>query len=111
MNFIVKLSKSKNPINNINYNNILVIIKRFTKYNKFILINEFHLIKDLANIVVRKIINNYRLSNKFVTDKSTIFISRFFTILIIKFGVNNKLSIAFYLQTDRQIKRFNQTIK
>ncbi len=52
MDFIVKLFKSKDPVSNTNYNNIFVIIERFIKYSKFILINESHLIKDLADIVV-----------------------------------------------------------
>ncbi len=40
MNFIVKLSKSKDSVNNISYNNIFVIVERFIKYNKFILVND-----------------------------------------------------------------------
>ncbi len=93
------------------YNNIFIIVKRFIKYNKFILVNEFHLIKDLIDTIIRKIINNYRLLNKFVTNKSITFALRFFIAFIIRFGINNKLSITFYLQTNKQIKRFNQTIE
>ncbi len=73
INFIIKLLKSKDPINNINYNNILIIIKHFIKYNKFILINESHLTKDFINTVIKEVINNYRLPNKFITDKNTTF--------------------------------------
>ncbi len=97
IDFIVKLFKSKDFINNINYNSILVIIKYLIKYNKFILINESYLIEDFANIIIRKIINNYKLLNEFITNKSIIFILRFFTTFIIKFKMNNKFSIAFYL--------------
>ena len=96
IDFIVKLSKSKDPINNTSYNNILIIIKRFTKYNKFISINKSHLIEDLADIVVRKVINNYKLPNEFIIDKNITFVSQFFTIFIIKLKVNNKLFIIFY---------------
>ncbi len=70
---------------------------RFTKYSKFIFANESHSTKDLTDIVVRKVINNHRLLNEFVTDKSTIFVSRFFITLIAKFGVNSKLFTIFYL--------------
>jgi len=52
MDFIVKLSKSKDFVNNINYNNILVIIDCFIKYSKFISVNESYLIKDFMDIVV-----------------------------------------------------------
>ncbi len=97
IDFIVKLFKSKDPVNNINYNNIFVIIKRFIKYSKFIPINESYLIKDFVNIVIRKVINNYRLSNKFIIDKDTTFAFRFFIIFIVKLGVNSKLFITFHL--------------
>ncbi len=36
INFIIKLFKFKDLVNNINYNNIFVIIKHLSKYNKFI---------------------------------------------------------------------------
>ena len=97
INFIVKLSKFKDPVNNTNYNSILVIVERFIKYGKFILVNESHLTKDLTDIVIRKVINNYKLLNKFVTNKNITFILRFFITFIIRFGINNKLFIMFYL--------------
>ena len=100
IDFIVKLPKSRDLINNINYNSIFVIIKRFTKYSKFILVNESHSIEDLADTVIREVINNYRLPDEFIIDKSTTFALRFFIIFIIKLGVNNKLSITFHLQID-----------
>ncbi len=74
IDFIVKLSKFKNLINNTNYNNIFVIIEYFIKYNKFILVNESHLIKDLADIIIRKVISNHRLPDKFITDRNITFI-------------------------------------
>ena len=74
IDFIVKLFKSKDFVNNISYNNIFVIIEYLIKYNKFIPINEFHLIKDLADIIVRKIINNYKLLNEFIINKNIIFV-------------------------------------
>ncbi len=37
IDFIIKLFKSKDSINNTNYNNIFVIVERFIKYNKFII--------------------------------------------------------------------------
>ncbi len=96
MDFIVKLSKSKDPISNISYNSILVIMDRFTKYNKFTSANESHSIKDFADIVVREIISNHGLPDEFVTDKDTTFALQFFTILITKLGINSKLLTAFH---------------
>ncbi len=87
----------KDLINNINYNNVLVIIKRLIKYSKFIPAHESHSIEDLIDIIIRKVINNYKLVDKFVTDKDTIFALQFFITFIVKFEVNNKLSITFHL--------------
>ncbi len=52
IDFIVKLFKSKDLVNNTNYNSIFVIIEHFIKYNKFILINKSHLIEDLIDIII-----------------------------------------------------------
>jgi len=52
MDFIVKLFKFKDSINNISYNSILVIVERFTKYNKFIFVNESYLVEDLVDIII-----------------------------------------------------------
>ena len=73
IDFIVKLSKSKDFVNNINYNNIFVIIEYLIKYSKFILINEFYLIKDLVDTIIWEVINNYRLPNEFIIDKDITF--------------------------------------
>ncbi len=111
IDFIVKLPKSRDLVNNTSYNSIFVIMDRFTKYSKFISANESYSVEDLADIVVRKVINNYRLLDEFIIDKSTIFASRFFIVFTAKLGINSKLSIAFYLQTDGQIERLNQTME
>ncbi|SRR6266566_2018761 len=97
MDFIVKLFKFRDSINNTSYNSILVIIDRFIKYGKFISINESHSIEDLVDIVVREIISNYGLLDEFIIDKNTTFVSRFFIIFIAKFGINSKFFIIFYL--------------
>ncbi len=82
MDFIVKLSKSKDFISNTSYNSILVIIERLIKYSKFILINESYLTKDFIDIIVQEVVNNYRLPNEFIINKSTTFTLQFFIIFI-----------------------------
>ncbi|SRR6266699_4720072 len=102
IDFIVKLSKSKDFVNNISYNSILVIVDRFIKYNKFTSVNESQSIEDLIDIVIWEVISNYRLPNEFVIDKDITFAFRFFIVFIAKFGVNSKLSIVFHPQTNKQ---------
>ncbi len=83
INLIIKLLKSKDLINKTNYNNIFIIIDRLTKYKRFTPINKSYITKDLTNIIIREIVNNYELPNEFINDKKTIFTFKFFTILII----------------------------
>ncbi len=97
IDFIVKLFKSKDSINNISYNNIFIIIKRLIKYGKFILINESHSVKDLADIVIREVINNYRLLDEFIIDRNITFALRFFIVFTTKLKVNSKLFTIFNL--------------
>ncbi len=72
-------------------------MKRLTKYDKFILVNESHLAKDLVDTIIREVISNYGLLDKFIINKNTTFVLRFFTIFTIRLEVNNKLFITFYL--------------
>ncbi len=74
MDFIVKLFKFKDFINNTSYNNILVIIKHYIKYSKFIPINESYSVEDFADIIIQKVINNYRLLDEFIIDRDIIFV-------------------------------------
>ncbi len=97
MDFIVKLFKSKDLVNNTSYDSILVIIEYFTKYSKFVSINESYSIEDLADIVIWEVINNYRLLDEFMIDKDIIFVLRFFIVFIVKLRVNSKCFIVFYL--------------
>ncbi len=96
IDFIVKLSKSKDFVSNISYNSIFVIVERFIKYNKFIFVNEFYLIEDFTDIVIQKIINNYRLLDEFIINRGMTFALQFFIVFIAKFGVNSKFFIIFY---------------
>ncbi len=97
IDFIIKLFKSKDLISNTSYNRILIIIKRLIKYNKFIPINESYLTKDFADIVIREIISNHKLPDKFITNKNITFVLQFFITLTIKLEMNNKLSTTFHL--------------
>ena len=61
MDFIVKLPISKEPITGIEYDSILVIIKRLTWYRMFIPYIEASIAKDLAYAVSKYVIAIYRM--------------------------------------------------
>ena len=52
MNFIIKLSKSRNSTINITYNAIFMIVNRFIKYAHFISIKKENKTKQLKFIVL-----------------------------------------------------------
>jgi hypothetical protein len=97
MDFVVKLLRVKDFVSNTSYNSIFIIVERFTKYRRFVPINEFHIAEDFTNIIIREIVSNHGLPDEFIIDRGTTFTSRFFTAFTVRLGVNSKLSTVFYL--------------
>ena len=59
------------------YDSIFVIINKLIKYRYFVLYKELSLIKELAYIFLKIIINNYRLPKSIIFNKGITFISKF----------------------------------
>ncbi len=66
--FIVKLLKLKNPVMEQEYNSILVIVDKLTKWGYFILYIKEMLIKDLLEIYVKEVFIRYRAPVKIILD-------------------------------------------
>ena len=111
MNFITDLLKSENSITRISYDEILVMIDRFLKMTKFISVRNKQTVKQLTYVLVKKLIVTEEVSESIVFNKDKLFVSKFWTILIIKLKIKKKIFTAFYSQTDEQTKRLNQTLK
>ena len=74
MNFITKLSKSRNSMNEKTYDAILVMIDRLTKYCHIILFKEIYNVEQLKYIVLNRLIRYQRISREFINDKDKLFI-------------------------------------
>jgi hypothetical protein len=61
MDFIVKLPKSKDPVTRIEYDSILTVVERITKYRYFISFRESTDTPKTAHIVIRMIVANHGL--------------------------------------------------
>jgi hypothetical protein len=109
--FITKLPESKEPISNAQYDSILIIINRLTKYGYFLPYRESNIIKELAYTFLRRIVANHRLLRKIILDRNKLFILKFWQALTAKIGIKIKLSTVFYPQTDKQIERMNQNME
>ena len=74
MNFIIKLSKSRNSTNEEAYNAILVMIDRLIKYCHIISFKETYNVEQLKYIVLNRLIRYQKISKKFINDKNKLFI-------------------------------------
>ena len=110
MDFVTGLPISTNWKGD-NYDSILFIVDRLTKIVHYepvkITINALGLAEVIINIVVRQ----HGLPNSIVTDKGSLFHSKFWSSLCYFFGIKRRLSTTFHPQTDGQTKRQNSTIK
>ena len=73
MNFIIKLSKSKNSTNEEAYNAILVMINRLIKYCHIIFFKKIYNVEQLKYIVLNRLIRYQRISKEFINDKNKLF--------------------------------------
>ena len=111
LDFIVKLPPSKEPLTGVCYDNILVIVDRFTKYAYFLLYKEASNADNLAYTFLQTIISNHGILQEIISDRETVFTSNFWQSLIKQLGTKSKLSTAFHPQTDRQTERLNQILE
>jgi hypothetical protein len=71
---VVKLLLSRDPIIGIEYNSILVVMDKLTKYIYIILYLEANTAEDLAYAFLRVVIANYNALEKIISDRNKFFI-------------------------------------
>jgi len=81
MNFIMKLSPSKDSAWGVQFDSILTIVNRLTKYTMFIPFKETVTAPVLAYIILQELISNHRLPKEFITDRDKLFTSKFWETL------------------------------
>ena len=111
MNFIINFSEFMNSITQVSYNEILVIMNKFSKITKFVSVKNKQTIEQLTYVLIKELIITEEVSKFIVFNKDKFFVSKFLTILMIKLNIKKKMFTAFYSQTDEQIKRLNQTLE
>jgi len=111
MNFITKLSISKDPAWGVKFDSILTIVDRLTKYTMFISFKETATAPVLTYTILQELINNHGLPKEFITNRDKLFTSKFWETLTAELRINHKMSTAYHPQTDGQSKQMNQTVK
>ena len=109
--FITKLPISEDPATRNGYDSIFVIVDRFTKFSYFIPYNEDTDAEQMAYIFLRHIVAIHGLAFEIISDRGTTFASKFWQSLMMRLGLNPKLTTAFRPQVDGQTERTNQTLE
>ncbi|KAL0934971.1 reverse transcriptase domain protein [Colletotrichum truncatum] len=111
LDFVTKLPKSREPMTNVHYDSVLVIVDRLTKYSYFIPYMESSTAEDLAYKFLQVIVSQHGMPKEIVSDRDKLFTSKFWRSLISQLGSDHKMSTAFHPQTDSQTERINQIME
>ena len=65
----------------------------------------------LAEVIIDVVVRHHGLPDSIVTDRGSLFTSKFWSSLCYFLGIKRRLSTAFHPQTDGQTKRQNSTIE
>jgi hypothetical protein len=74
LDFVIKLLLSQDLIIGVEYDSILVVINRLTKYTYIILYLKASIAEELAYTFLRVIIANHNILEKMISDKNKFFI-------------------------------------
>ena len=110
MDFVTGLLLSSEWKDN-NYDSILVIVNQLTKIVHYELVKVTTNPPELAEVIINVVVWYYDWLDSFVTDRSSVFISKFWASLYYFLRVKWKLLTAFHPQTDGQTERQNSTME
>ena len=110
MDFITGLPPSSTGIGTA-YDSILTIVDRYTKMAKYIPVRTTITAPQLAEVFISNIVRNFGTPDSIVTDRGSVFTSKFWSSLCYFIKARRRLSTAFHPQTDGQTERQNQTLE
>ena len=90
---------------------MLVIVDRLTKMVHYKLVKVTIDAPGLAKVIIDVVMRLHSLADSIVTNRGSLFILKFCSLLCYFLGSKRRLSTAFYSQTDGQTERQNSTMK
>jgi hypothetical protein len=93
------------------YGLVLVVVDLLSKMAHFIPCKEAALLAMLANLFCKHIFCIHGLLDKIISDRGSMFVSRFWQTLMTSLDIKSSLSTAYHPQTDGQMERTNQTLE
>ena len=110
MDFVIGLPLSAHWKDD-SYNSILVIVNRLTKMVHYEPVKVSIDVPGLTEVIIDVVVWHHRLPDSIVTDRGSFFTSKFWSSPSYFLKVKQRLSTAFYPQTDSQIVQQNNTMK
>ena len=105
VDFITKLPMSKG------HNSILVVCDRFSKMSHFVVTTEKIMVEELARLFRDYVWKLHGLLKSVISDRGLQFAAGLMRELNKMLGIETKLSMAYYLETDGQTERTNQELE
>ena len=93
------------------YDSILVIVDRLTKMVYYELVKITINAPGFVEVIINMVVCHHGLLNSIVTNRGSLFTSRFWSSLCYFLGIQRRLSTVFHPQTDGQTERQNSTIE
>ncbi len=93
------------------YDSILVIVDQLTKMVYYVPVKVTIVAPGLAEVIIDVVVRHHGVPESIVTDRGSLFISKFWSLLCYFLGIKRKLSRAFHPQTDGQIEKQNSTME
>lgn len=110
MDFVGPLPMSKD-LNNVEYENIMVVVCRLTKYVIFIPLPRKYDASYLAKVFTREVISKFGVPEQIISDRDKLFTSHFWEELCQMLQIKRAMSTSYHPQTDGQTERMNQTME
>ena len=93
------------------YDLILVIVDKLTKMVNYKLVKITIDTPGLLEVIINVVVQHHGLPNSIITDRSFLFMSKFWFLLCYFLEIQKKLSTAFYPQTNGQTERQKSTME
>ena len=93
------------------YDSILVIVDRLTKMVHYEPVQTTITAPALVEVILNVVVRHHGLPDSIVSDRGSVFTSKFWSSLYYFLSIKRRLSIAFHPQTDGQTERQNSTME
>ena len=111
MNFIIDMSSTRDSYISKTSDAILVLIDKLIKYAVYISTSKSLNAKRLVDLMWREFISQHDMMRNIISNRDSLFTSKFWSILCWHLDAKRRLSTAFHSQTNDQTKRQNQMLK